>query len=116
MAQARALVLPSIWYENLPRTLVEAYANGLPVIASRLGALPELVEDGVTGLLFEPGNAQDLARKMQWAQAHPLERATMGHNARARYEAEYTADRNYEQLMAIYRGAIEEVASSRCTS
>ena len=116
MARALALVLPSIWYENFPRTLVEAYANGLPVIASRLGALPELVEDGVTGLLFEPGNAQDLALKMQWAHAHPLEMATMGHNARARYEAEYTADRNYQQLMAIYRGAIEEVASSRRTS
>lgn len=111
MARAGALVLPSIWYENFPRTLVEAFANGLPVIASRLGALPELVEEGKTGLLFEPGNAADLAVKLQWAQSHPQEMLAMGRNARALYEAQYTADRNYAQLMAIYRDAIDEVAA-----
>ncbi len=59
MCQAMALVLPSICYENFPRTLAEAFGCGLPVIASRIGALAVLVEDGVTGLLFEPGNAQE---------------------------------------------------------
>jgi glycosyltransferase involved in cell wall biosynthesis len=113
MARAYALVLPSIWYENFPRTVVEAFANGLPVIASRLGALAELVRDGVTGLLFAPGDAQDLASKLQWAQANPQEMAAMGKNARARYEAAYTADRNYQQLIAIYQEAIDEVEASR---
>jgi glycosyltransferase involved in cell wall biosynthesis len=115
MERAQALVMPSIWYENFPRTLVEALAHGLPVIASRLGALPDLVQDGVTGLLFEPGNAQDLAAKLRWAQEHPGEMAVMGRNARARYEALYTAERNYTQLMAIYLGAIDEVEASGAT-
>ena len=109
MSQAMALVLPSIWYENFPRTLVEAFGCGLPVIASRIGALAELVNDGVTGLLFEPGNAKDLAEKMFWAQQHPEQMAQMGRNARALYEAEFTAERNYQQLMAIYQDAIAEV-------
>lgn len=109
MSQAMALVLPSIWYENFPRTLVEAFGCALPVIASRLGALPELVTEGVTGLLFEPGDSQDLAKKMVWAQQHPEQMAEMGRNARALYEAEYTAERNYRQLMAIYQDAISEV-------
>lgn len=113
MGRAMALVLPSIWYENFPRTLVEAYACGLPVIASRIGALAELVRDGETGLLFEPGNAADLADKLRWAQAHPQRMAEMGRKARALYEAEFTAERNYAQLMAIYRDAIDEHNASR---
>lgn len=109
MSRAMALVLPSIWYENFPRTLVEAFGCGLPVIASRIGALAELVSDGVTGLLFEPGNAKDLAKKMTWAQQHPAQMAEMGRNARALYEAEFTAERNYQQMMTIYQDAIDEV-------
>jgi glycosyltransferase involved in cell wall biosynthesis len=106
MTASTALLLPSIWYENFPRTLVEAFGCGLPVIASRIGALAELVTDGVNGLLFEPGNAYDLADKMRWAHQHPAEMAVMGHNARKLYEAEFTAERNYQQLMAIYQDAI----------
>lgn len=109
MTRALCLVMPSLWYENFPRTLVEAFACGLPVIASRLGALAELVQDGETGLLFEPGNAEDLAAKMRWAQAHPEEMRRMGEAARAEYEAKYTPEINYRQLMAIYEDAIDEV-------
>ena len=107
MQSARALVLPSIWYENFPRTLVEAFGAGLPVIASRIGSLAELVEDGKTGLLFEPGDANDLCRTMRWAHEHPIEMAAMGRRARARYESHYTPDINYGQLRAIYRDAID---------
>ncbi len=57
LARARALVVPSIWYEGSPRTITEAYAAGVPVIASRCGALPGVVADGVTGALAEPGDA-----------------------------------------------------------
>lgn len=114
MSQAMALILPSIWYENFPRTLVEAFGCGLPVIASRIGALGELIEHGVTGLLFSPGDADDLAEKMAWAQQHPEQMADMGRNARALYEAEFTADRNYEQLMQIYHDAINELKMERC--
>lgn len=109
MSDSLALVLPSVWYENFPRTLVEAFGCGLPVIASRLGALAELVEDGVTGLLFNPGDAEDLADKLRWAHAHPEQMRAMGEAARAKYEAFYTAEKNYQQLVAIYRDAIAEV-------
>jgi glycosyltransferase involved in cell wall biosynthesis len=108
MNSAVALVLPSICYENFPRTIVEAFACGLPVIASRIGALADLVRDGVTGLLFEPGNAQDLAAKMAWATLHPGEMMDMGRNARVQYETEFSADVNYPLLMSIYQSAISE--------
>lgn len=107
MGQALALVLPSIWYENMPRTLVEAFACGLPVLASRLGALADLVTDGVTGLLFAPGDAADLAAKLQWAVDHPEAMARMGGNARRAYEASYTGERNHALLLNIYREAID---------
>lgn len=108
MNSAIALVIPSICYENFPRTIVEAYAAGLPVIASRIGALADLVIDGETGLLFEPGNSQDLASKMIWALENPVEMAVMGQKARVRYELEYTPECNYTQLMAIYNDVVLE--------
>jgi glycosyltransferase involved in cell wall biosynthesis len=111
MAGALALVLPSIWYENFPRTLVEAFASGLPVIASNLGAMAELVDDGRTGLLFEPGSAEALAERLRWALAHPQRLRQMGENARAVYEAAYSPSQNYRQLQSIYAAAIAEQAA-----
>lgn len=113
MGRARFLVLPSICYENSPRTIVEAFACGLPVIASRLGALVDIVRDGVTGLLFNPGDAADLAAKLAWARAHPELMLRMGRAARAEYEAQYTPDRNHEILMDIYEDAIDTAFRER---
>ena len=115
MSRSTALLLPSIWYENFPRTLVEAFACGLPVIASRLGAMAALVEDRVNGILFEAGNANDLAQKLVWAAENPKQMQVMGRNARACYERDLTADSNYRQLMAIYEeaiGAIKHLSKS----
>ena len=106
MRQAAYLVMPSIWYESFPRTLVEAYANGLPVIASRLGALAELVDHGRTGLLFEPSDPSDLARHLAWAEAFPKKMRAMGEHAREVYEQRFTPEKNYARLMEIYRDAI----------
>ncbi|MEW6676746.1 MAG: glycosyltransferase family 4 protein [Pseudomonadota bacterium] len=111
MEESIALIVPSIWYENFPRTIVEAFAAGLPVIASRIGALADIVSDKNTGLFFEPGNAQDLADKMAWAQAHPAEMHEMGRNARAHYERSFTPEVNYQQLINIYQAAIAEQQS-----
>jgi glycosyltransferase involved in cell wall biosynthesis len=102
MQEAAFLVFPSVWYEGLPMTIVEAFACGLPVIASRLGAMEELIEDGRTGLLFTPGDASDLAAKVEWAMAHTAEMGRMRREARAEFEARYTAARNYQALMEIY--------------
>lgn len=109
MSRATALVVPSIWYENFPRTIVEAFACGLPVIASRLGALADIVADGETGLLFEPGDPRDLAAKLAWAQANPERMAEMGRRARAQYEAAFSAEVNHRRLIAIYADAVAEV-------
>ena len=111
MRAAAFLVVPSICYENFPVAIVEAFACGLPVIASRLGAMAEIVRDGVTGLLFEAGNADDLAQKMAWAEANPAALRAMGSNARREYEAKYTPETNYRQLMIIYSDAIAAMRS-----
>ena len=111
MRRAAYLVIPSIWYEIGPLTLIEAFACGLPVIASRLGALPELIDEGKTGLLFEPGSQNDLAQKIAWAESHPGEMVKMGVNARGVYEVRYTPEKNYQRLLEIYREAIAAVKS-----
>jgi len=106
MRNASFLLFPSEWYETFGMTIIEAFACGLPVIASKLGAMAEIIEDGRTGLLFEPGNPEDLAAKVEWLLSHPQELARMSKEARAEYEAKYTAERNYEMLMAIYHRAL----------
>lgn len=107
MKRASVLVFPSEWYEGFPMTLVEAFAVGLPVVASRLGSMASLIEHGRTGLLFTPGNATELGDAVNWLLTHPNEAATMRKAARAEYEAKYTAEANYQQLMTIYERAIE---------
>jgi len=111
MAAAAFLVVPSVWYEGFPMVIVEAFARGLPVVASRIGSLAEIVEDGVTGLLAAPGDAADLAAKLRWAHDHPEAMAAMGRAARARYEALYTPERNYAMLMEIYEAARAQAAA-----
>ena len=113
IAGAQFLVVPSIWYETFGLVIVEAFAKSKPVIASRLGAMGELVQDGHTGLLFEPGNSDDLATKLAWAIEHSEEMRVMGKNARAVYLQNYTAKGNYDRLMEIYNTAL---GSTRSTS
>lgn len=107
MRKAAFLVFPSVWYEGLPTVIVEAFSAGLPVIASQMGAMGEIVENGRTGLHFRPGDAEDLATKVEWAVAHPEEMATMRHEVRVEYLAKYTPERNYELLMKLYKQVIQ---------
>ena len=106
MKRARFVVFPSEWYEGLPLSIAEAFACGVPVVASRIGSMIELVEDGRTGLQFTPGDAADLAAKVEWAWTHPREMEEMGRAARREYETKYTPEINYNRLMAIYQRAI----------
>ncbi|MEA5448610.1 glycosyltransferase [Leptolyngbya sp. CCNP1308] len=105
MGDASFLIFPSKWYETFGRVAVEAFAKGTPVIAANIGAIAELVENGVTGLHFEPGNAHSLAQSVQWMLAHPEHQAKMRHQARKIYLERYTSRQNYDQIMAIYRQA-----------
>jgi glycosyltransferase involved in cell wall biosynthesis len=109
MHGAQYLVAPSTGIETFGLVAIEAFASGMPVIASRQGGLGELVTDGVTGLLTVPGDADDLAAKIAWADAHPNEMAEMGRAARAEYEARYTPEANYRALMRIYETAIADI-------
>jgi len=106
MKGARYLVLPSECYETFGLVAVEAFACGVPVIASRLGAMAEIVDDGRTGLHFEPGNSEDLAAKVEWAWTHPEAMSEMGREARREYEEKYTAEKNYKMLLDIYERAL----------
>ena len=106
LQNARFMVMPSIWYESFPLTIREAFACGKPVVASRLGAMAAIIEDGKTGLLFEPGEPDDLAAKVRQLMENEDAVIKMGKAARAEFEAKYTAERNYEMLMGIYEIAI----------
>ncbi|MDF3010397.1 MAG: transferase [Burkholderiales bacterium] len=106
MRAAAYLVMPSLAYEAAPRPLIEAFANALPVIASRLGALAELVEPGRNGLLFEPGSARDLARRLAWAEAFPEKIRQMGECARADYESRFIGDWSWQKLYGERRRGI----------
>ena len=106
MMRSRAVIFPSLVYEGMPRVIIEAFACGIPVIASRLGSMAEIIEDHVTGLHFTPGDAGDLAAKVEWAWTHPKEMEEMGRAARREYETKYTPEINYKRLMEIYQRAI----------
>ena len=82
MAQARVLVLPSS-SEGLPRVVFEAMACSTPVIGSAVGGIPDLIEDGETGLLVPPGDAAAVAERLRWVMTHPREAQEMGERARA---------------------------------
>jgi glycosyltransferase involved in cell wall biosynthesis len=106
MKSARFLVFPSEWYEGFPVTIAEAFACGVPVIGSRLGAMQEIIADAVTGLHFQAGDVQDLRRKAQWAWEHPAEIQGMGLHARREFEQKYTAERNILMLEEAYEFAM----------
>ncbi len=103
LQSAAYLVLPTLTYDPMPRPLVEAFANAVPVIASRVGSLAELIEPGRNGLLFEPGSARDLARHLAWAEAFPGKMRQMGECARADYLARFNSRWSYPTLFGERR-------------
>lgn len=112
MRQAAFLALPSEWYEGFPLVLVEAFAHGLPVLASNMGSMADIITDGETGLLFTPGSAVELAQKAQWLLENPEETQKIGANARRIFLEKYTAEKNYAELIAIYQDACSYVSFS----
>jgi len=98
----RAVVLPSLWYENQPFSILEAYACGKPVIASDLGGMTELVVHKQRGLLVPPGDVEALAEAMRWMIAHPAEAKEMGDSAQSYARREHSAEQHYEKIMRAY--------------
>lgn len=102
MGSAKFLVFPSRWYETFGRVAVEAFAKGTPVIAANIGAIAELIDSGRTGLLYNPNSSTDLIAQVEWMLTHSDKLTQMRQEARAEFEAKYTAQRNYEYLIDIY--------------
>lgn len=102
MGEAMMLVVPSKWYETFGRVVIEAFAKGTPVIAANIGAIAELIDSHRTGLYFHPGDSADLATKIEWLMAQPLELALMRQVARQEFAAKYTAEKNYQKLVQLY--------------
>ena len=110
MGDATVLVFPSIWYEGFPLVLAEAFAVGLPIIASRMGAMEETIAHGDTGALFTPGNAGELAASVEWAFAHPERMEPMRRNTRDEFLRGYTSNANYALLINIYKLSISSMS------
>jgi len=106
-------VFPSKWYETTGLSMVETMARGKTVICSRIGCLPELINDGVTGILFEPGDADDLSRKIQFLWDRPDLCRAMGAAARESIQQKFYTVRNYELLSQVYEAAIASRSKAR---
>jgi glycosyltransferase involved in cell wall biosynthesis len=105
MKRALFLIFPSRWYEGLPRTIIESFAVGTPVIAPNLGSMSSLVTSGETGLHFQAGNKEDLIAKVEWAANNPDTMLQLRQRARDQFLQEYTAEVSYRKLLSIYTQA-----------
>ena len=106
--RSKALIIPSEWYENSPNIILEAYALGKPVIGSNVGGIPELIEDGKTGFLFEMGSIDELADKVKIIQENRNLAIEMGNNAKRIVSEKYSPDEHYDQLINIYKSVIKK--------
>jgi glycosyltransferase involved in cell wall biosynthesis len=108
MRRCSALVFPSIWYEGMPLTLIEAFATGTPVIASNLGAMSSMILDGYNGFHFTAGSAAGLSDRIEyWSTADTMTKKEFSRNARICFEKLYTPEKNREKLLSIYQAAIK---------
>lgn len=107
ISNARAAIVPSEMYENAPLSILEAFSYGKPVVGSRIGGIPEMIDDRVNGLLFEAGNADDLADKLSLLATMSDQRiADMGKAALEKVKKEYSAETHYAKLMDVYSLAL----------
>lgn len=95
-------VVPSEWYENLPFAVLEPFALGTPVVGARIGGIPEMVENGVTGRLHTSADPDSLREALLWMTSSDADLVAMGKNARQRIEEDYAVDAHLERLLSIY--------------
>jgi len=106
LKNCRFLIFPSEWYEVSGLVILEAFACGKPVIGSRIGGIPELIKDNVTGLTFEPCNSDDLSEKIEYLNRNPEKITEMGRNARSFVEQDLNGEKHYEMLIDIYKANV----------
>lgn len=106
MTRAAVVAVPSLWYEGFPLVVIEAFACATPVVASRIGALAELIEDGQTGLLASPGSSIKLGECLMQILKNPTLARRFGHSARQTFLARYTPATNLKMIEAIYQRAL----------
>jgi glycosyltransferase involved in cell wall biosynthesis len=100
---ARAVVLPSEWYENAPMAVLEAFALGKVVVGARIGGIPELIDDGVTGFLFASGNADDLEKTLACVAMTPDSRLEeMGRAAEGVVRDRFNVRRYVRDMLDLY--------------
>lgn len=114
MGEAQALVFPSICYETFGMVAIEAFAAATPVIASRLGGLAEIVQDGVNGLHVEPGNAVALRTALDRLAGDETLRTTLGDHAHETWTRLYTPAANHDRLLAAYHQALQAATVLPC--
>ncbi|PQJ88251.1 glycosyltransferase family 4 protein [Aliivibrio sifiae] len=105
--EAKAVVVPSECYENCSMSVIEALSYGKPVIGSKIGGIPEQIRDGIDGYLFEAGNAQDLANKLDSLITEPEKTTQMSSNARERFLSKYTLSKHKTDLLNLYQALLK---------
>ncbi len=108
IAEAICTVFPSECYENCPISVLESLSHGTPVIASNIGGLPDMIEHGVTGFLFEPGNSKNLAECIRVLLADLERLKSMSQKAMDKAVSQFGPEVHYRQLIAIYTDVVNE--------
>lgn len=107
LSECTCVVVPSEWYENCPMTILEAFASAKPVIGSNIGGIPELIDDGVDGFVFEPGNVQALSKQIKLLWQDPLTTKAMGKKGLDKVVRDFNAEKHYQGLTNIYKDVLD---------
>lgn len=109
LSESEALIVPSVCFEGMPLTIIEAYAHGTPVLASSIGILNKMVLPLYTGMHFDPSNEINITLAVvKWASRDKMSKRQMQENCVAEYQKHYTHQKNMDKLMTIYEEAIQQ--------
>lgn len=103
VSKSKFVVVPSEWYENSPLVIYESFAMGKPVVGARIGGIPEFIEPGVDGFLYEAGNSDELRQWIVRLAQRQTELLKMGRAARRKAERLFSPQVHYAQLMRVYQ-------------
>ena len=107
MKLSKFLIFPTEYYEGFPMTILEAFESGLPVLASNIGSVSEIIKDKYNGVLFETGNIHELRIKINWLLSNSNECQKIANNALKESAIKYSKEENYKTLIKIYEEAID---------